>query len=169
MKAYCTLRVLRLVVLPLCRLYVPAVASNGFTYLAYSTSTGSPVPPLRLSVSPGGFIPDAANTSGPASGGMHRFFLHRLQLSRPHSRFSIRSALTDTPAASFTTLLLRATQHATGFMVKVAPLLPSRDLLSSQRQLRWTHTSALPKFGLTNVFSRHLIAMELQLPTDLRS
>ena len=56
--------------------------SNAFTYSAYSTSTGSPpdsyrVPPLRLSVSPGGFIPDAANTSGPASGGMHRFFLHR--------------------------------------------------------------------------------------------
>jgi hypothetical protein len=38
--------------------------ANDFTYLAYSTSTGSPVPPLRLSVSPGGFIPDAANTSG---------------------------------------------------------------------------------------------------------
>ena len=28
-------------------------------------------------------------------------------------------------------------------MVKVAPLLPSRDLLSSQRQLRWTHTGGL--------------------------
>ncbi len=51
--------------------------ANVFTYWAYSTSTGSPVPPLRLSVSPGGFIPDAANTSGPAFGGMHRFFLHR--------------------------------------------------------------------------------------------
>jgi len=37
---------------------------NVFTYSAYSISTGSPVPPLRLSVSPGGFIPDAANTSG---------------------------------------------------------------------------------------------------------
>jgi hypothetical protein len=36
-------------------------AANVFTYSAYSTSTGSPVPPLRLSVSPGGFIPDAAN------------------------------------------------------------------------------------------------------------
>jgi hypothetical protein len=63
-KAYGTLRVLRLVVLPLCRLYVLAYAANGFTYLAYSTGTGSQVPPLRLSVSPGGFIPDAANTSG---------------------------------------------------------------------------------------------------------
>ena len=38
--------------------------TNDFTYLAYSSGTGSPVPPLRLSVSPGGFIPDAANTSG---------------------------------------------------------------------------------------------------------
>jgi hypothetical protein len=40
------------------------ITANVFTYSAYSTSTGSPVPPLRLSVSPGGFIPDAANTSG---------------------------------------------------------------------------------------------------------
>jgi hypothetical protein len=32
----------------------------------------------------------------------------------------MHSALTDAPAASFTTLLLRATQHATGLMVKVA-------------------------------------------------
>lgn len=38
--------------------------ANAFTYSAYSTNSGSPVPPLRLSVSPGGFIPDAANTSG---------------------------------------------------------------------------------------------------------
>ena len=38
--------------------------ANDFIYWAYLTSTGSPVPPLRLSVSPGGFIPDAANTSG---------------------------------------------------------------------------------------------------------
>jgi hypothetical protein len=30
----------------------------------YSTTAGSPVPPLRLSVSPGGFIPDAAHFSG---------------------------------------------------------------------------------------------------------
>jgi hypothetical protein len=42
----------------------PGVPANDFTYSAYSTSTGSPVPPLRLSVSPGGFIPDAADTSG---------------------------------------------------------------------------------------------------------
>ncbi|MBD0286461.1 MAG: hypothetical protein ICV51_16090 [Flavisolibacter sp.] len=61
----------------------------------------------------------------------------------------MRSALTDAPVTSFTTLLLRATQHVTGLMVKVAPLLPSRDLLSSQRQLRWTHTRALAKAGLT--------------------
>jgi len=39
-------------------------ASNVFTYSAYLTGTGSPVPLMRLSVSPGGFIPDAANTSG---------------------------------------------------------------------------------------------------------
>ncbi|MEJ7681938.1 MAG: hypothetical protein WKG06_29620 [Segetibacter sp.] len=47
--------------MPFVRSGAPA---NAFTYRAYSTSTGSPVPPLRLSVSPGGFIPDAANTSG---------------------------------------------------------------------------------------------------------
>ena len=63
-KAYCLLRVLRLKVLPLCRLYVIATLQKGLPSLAYSTSTGSPVPPMRLSVSPGGFIPDAANTSG---------------------------------------------------------------------------------------------------------
>jgi len=33
-------------------------------------------------------------------------------------------------------------------MVKAAPLLPSRDLLSSQRQLRWTHTKVFAKAGL---------------------
>jgi len=48
----------------------------------------------------------------------------------------------------FTTLLLRATQHTTGLMVKVAPLLPPRGLLPSQRQLRWTHTFVLPIVGL---------------------
>ncbi len=42
----------------------PGSTADVFTYSAHSTSTGSPVPPLRLSVSPGGFIPDAANTSG---------------------------------------------------------------------------------------------------------
>jgi hypothetical protein len=52
----------------------------------------------------------------------------------------MRSALTDSPVASFTTRPLRATQHATGLMVEVALLLPSRGLLSSQQQLRWTHT-----------------------------
>jgi hypothetical protein len=65
------------------------------------------------------------------------------------------SALTDAPVVQpalskanvFTTLLLRATQHTTGLMVKVALLLPSRDLLSSQRQLRWTHTNRLAKGG----------------------
>ncbi len=60
----------------------------------------------------------------------------------------MRSALTDAPVVSFTTLPLRATQHTTGLMVKVAPLLPSRDLLSSQRQLRWTHTLGLAIAGL---------------------
>jgi hypothetical protein len=61
----------------------------------------------------------------------------------------MRSALTDTPVASFTTLLIKAAQHATCLMVKVAPLLPSRDLLSSQRQLRWTHTLVFAKAGRT--------------------
>ena len=60
----------------------------------------------------------------------------------------MRSALTDAPVVSFTTLLLRTTQHTTGLMVKVALLLPPRDLLSSQRQLRWTHTLVLPIVGL---------------------
>jgi len=60
----------------------------------------------------------------------------------------VRSALTDAPVVSFTTLLLKATQHTTGLMVKAAPLLPSRDLLSSQRQLRWTHTKVFAKAGL---------------------
>jgi len=60
----------------------------------------------------------------------------------------MRSALTDAPVTSFTTSLLRATQHATGLMVKVAPLLPSRDLLSSQRQLTWTHTKVFAIAGL---------------------
>ena len=89
---------------------------------------------MRLSVSPVGFIPDAAHSSNnlPEKKGtqseselsrnnhVHRFFLHRLQLSRPHSRFSMLSTLTDAPVASFTTRPLRATQHATGLMVKVA-------------------------------------------------
>jgi hypothetical protein len=65
----------------------------------------------------------------------------------------MRSALTDAPVVSFTTLLLRATQHTTGLMVKVAPLLPSKDLLSSQRQLRWTHTKVFAKAGLDNATS----------------
>ncbi|MEJ7676777.1 MAG: hypothetical protein WKG06_02635 [Segetibacter sp.] len=52
----------------------------------------------------------------------------------------MHSTLTDAPVASFTTLNLRSTQHATGLMVKGAPLLPSRGLLSSQRKLAWTHT-----------------------------
>ncbi|MEJ7830549.1 MAG: hypothetical protein WKF91_20235 [Segetibacter sp.] len=60
----------------------------------------------------------------------------------------MRSALTDTPVVSFTTSFLRTTQHTTGLMVKVALLLPPRDLLSSQRQLRWTHTKVLAKAGL---------------------
>ncbi|MEJ7677183.1 MAG: hypothetical protein WKG06_04785 [Segetibacter sp.] len=70
------------------------------------------------------------------------------RLSRPHSRFTIRSALTVAPVVSFTTSPLRAMQHTTGLMVKVAPLLPSRDLLSSQRQLRWTHTKVLLQVGM---------------------
>jgi hypothetical protein len=60
----------------------------------------------------------------------------------------MRSALTDTPVVLFTTQLLREAQHTTGLMVKVALLLPSRDLLSSQRQLRWTHTVVFATAGL---------------------
>ena len=57
------------------------------------------------------------------------------------------SALTDAPVASFTTLLLKATQHTTGLMVKVAPLLPSRDLLSSQAASLDTHNAFAPAGG----------------------
>ena len=67
----------------------------------------------------------------------------------------MRSALTDAPVVSFTTLLLKATQHTTGLMVKVALLLPSRDLLSSQRQLRWTHTWSFALFGLNQYGQLH--------------
>ncbi|MGH2563702.1 MAG: hypothetical protein ACRDE5_04275 [Ginsengibacter sp.] len=63
----------------------------------------------------------------------------------------MRSALTDAPVTSFTTSQLIGTQHVTGLMVKVAPLPPSRDLLSSQRQLRWTHTKGLAKYGRTEI------------------
>ncbi len=73
------------------------------------------------------------------------------QLSRPHNYFTIRSALTDAPVVSFTTPRLSATQHTTGLMVKVALLLPSGGLPSSQSQLRWTHTAGLPKYGQTEV------------------
>ncbi|CAN5127267.1 hypothetical protein BH20BAC1_BH20BAC1_09080 [soil metagenome] len=72
-----------------------------------------------------------------------------IETSQP---LTMRSALTDTPATSFTTLLLRATQHATGLMVKVAPLLPPRDLLSSQRSFAG-HTKVFAKAGLDNVTS----------------
>ena len=65
----------------------------------------------------------------------------------------MRSALTDAPVVSFTTSLLRVTQHTTGLMVKVALLLPSRGQLSSQRQLRWTHTLVFVKAGLDKVTS----------------
>ena len=74
----------------------------------------------------------------------------------------MRSALTDSPVVSFTTSPLRATQHTTGLMVKVAPLLPSRDLLSSQRQLTWTHTRVLLKAGQTEaVFQQYSIFGQL--------
>jgi hypothetical protein len=63
-KAYYFLRMLRSKILPLCRLYVLAHLRTILPTGAYSTSTGSPVPAMRLSVSPGGFIPDAVNTSG---------------------------------------------------------------------------------------------------------
>ena len=63
-KVYYLLRVLRLMILPLCRLHVLASLQTTLPTWAYSTCTGSPVLPMRLSVSPGGFIPDAANTSG---------------------------------------------------------------------------------------------------------
>jgi hypothetical protein len=65
-KHYYSLRVLRLLPCTLCPFVRSGVRCFKRFYLtmAHSTSTGSPVPPLRLSVSPGGFIPDAVNTSG---------------------------------------------------------------------------------------------------------
>ena len=87
----------------------------------------------------------------------------------PHSRFTMRSALTDAPATSFTTQPLRATQHVTGLIVKVALLLPSRDLLSSQRQLRWTHTLVLPIVGLNNVTSAAVILLYFSSKLDEQS
>jgi len=53
----------------------------------------------------------------------------------------MRSALTDAPVASFTTLLLRATQHATGFMVKVAPPPTERPALITKAASLDTHKS----------------------------
>jgi hypothetical protein len=45
-------------------LYVLAHLQTILPAYTYSTGAGSPVPLLRLSVRPGGFIPDAVNTSG---------------------------------------------------------------------------------------------------------
>jgi hypothetical protein len=47
-------------------LYVLACSASNDFYLtlAYSTTVGSPVPSMSLFVSPGGFIPDAVDTSG---------------------------------------------------------------------------------------------------------
>ncbi len=83
---------------------------------------------MCLSVSSVGFIPDATNTS--------RNFLTKVSSVETImcivsfyigynyqdliAALSIRSTLTDTPVASFTTRPLRATQHATGLMMKVA-------------------------------------------------
>ena len=75
----------------------------------------------------------------------------------------MRSALTDSPVASFTTRHLRARQHATGLMMKVALLLPSRGLLSSQQQLRWTHTIGIAAKLAGHWSNGHFIAVVLHL------
>jgi len=122
----------------------PGKASDGFTYWAHSTSTGSPpdsyrVPTnqlrscetssfMRLSVSPVGFIPDATNTSGNVLTNVSSVetimcivsFYIGYNYRDLIAALSIRSTLTDAPVASFTTRPLRATQHATGLMMKVA-------------------------------------------------
>ena len=122
----------------------PGKASDGFSYWAYSTSTGSPLPSnrlrscetssfMRLSVSPVGFIPDAAHSSGNLPNGSTITKVNSVETIMCIVSFyigynyrdliaalSIRSTLTDAPVASFTTRPLRATQHATGLMVKVA-------------------------------------------------
>ena len=99
----------------------------------YSTGAGSPVPMLRLSVSPVGFIPDAAHSSGNLPTGSTITKVNSVETIMCIVSFyigynyrdliaalSIRSTLTDAPVASFTTRPLRATQHATGLMMKVA-------------------------------------------------
>lgn len=80
----------------------------------------------------------------------------------------MRSTLTDAPVASFTTLPLRAKQHTTGLMVKVAPLLPPRGLLSSQRQLRWTHTWGLALLG-QDVVTSAAVRYQLQFRLDVNN
>jgi hypothetical protein len=50
-------------------------------------------------------------------------------------------------------------------MVKVAPLLPPRDLLSSQRQLRGTHTKVFAKTGLREAVFLFLLFNLASYPT----
>jgi hypothetical protein len=77
----------------------------------------------------------------------------------------MRSALKDAPVTSFTTLLIRATQHATGLMVEVALLLPSRGLPSSHRQLCWTHTQVLLQAWLdVGIFG--ILSLSASVPAD---
>jgi len=59
---------------------------------------------------------------------------------------SVRSTLTDSPVASFTTLLLRATQHATGLMVKVARF-SHREAYSHRNSSLAGHTHCIAKIG----------------------
>jgi hypothetical protein len=48
-------------------------------------------------------------------------------------------------------------------MVKVAPLLPSRDLLSSHSQISWTHTRGLPQ-GWQDVVSFIILSLSASVP-----
>jgi hypothetical protein len=105
-------------------------SSVDFTYSVHSSLAGSPVPIKGLFISPGGFIPNAAYT--PCN--FHNLvgctlvetimcivsFYITYQLTRPRSHFTMRSALMNSPVASFTTFQLIGTQHATGFAVMVA-------------------------------------------------
>jgi hypothetical protein len=175
MKAYYSLRVLRLLILPLCPSYVLArlqtilpwgifnqyrfsIAANRLR----SCNSGSF---MRLSVSPVGFIPDAANTSG-------NFFTNvsSVETIMCIVSFYIGNNYRDLIAASLycrllqTHLLHPCLPEPTGrvhhlphcgdaacnrFDGEGCLLLPPRGLLSSHRQLNWTHTLHLQNTGGT--------------------
>ena len=140
-------------------LYVLAHLRTILPAYTYSTITGSPVPPLRLSVSLVGFIPDAAHSSGNLPTGSTITKVNSVETIMCIVSFyignnyrdliaalSVRSTLTDSPVASFTTRPLRATQHATGLMVKVARF-SHREASSHRNSSLAGHTHCIAKIG----------------------